>query len=55
MRTVKITDTSDYILNVIKVLSIKRYNARLTKGKIISIALNSLYKQLTEGEKDEDE
>jgi hypothetical protein len=52
MRTVKITEQADYQLDILKVLSLKRYKMRFTKGELIAMSLKILMSKITEGKKD---
>lgn len=52
MRTVKISEQADYQLDMLKVLSLKRYKMRFTKGELIAMSLKILMGKMTEGKKD---
>jgi hypothetical protein len=42
LRTIKISDTVDFNLETIKLLTVKKYKLRLTKGEIVNYALKTL-------------
>lgn len=52
MRTVKISEQADYQLDMLKVLSLKRYKMRFTKGELIAMSLKLMMNRITEGKKD---
>ena len=48
MKTVKISEAVNYELDVLKVMTSKKYKTHFTKGKLIAIALKNLHKIMSE-------
>jgi hypothetical protein len=42
MRSLKITDDTDYQLETLKLLTVKKYRLRLSKGDVVRYALKAL-------------
>lgn len=58
MRSLKITDDTDYQLETLKLLTLKKYKLRLSKGGIVRYALRALAEKMeiiVEAKKDGEE